>query len=228
MLSAAKRSLKRKVAKRRNRISNPTNKKWFDKDCRIKRHAIRKLASLKRRNPTNSDIRTSSHETLSEYKQLLKKKRENYKNDKLKELTTNQSDSQNFWSVFKFLSETAITETTAPIKESEWLQHFGKLHSFPNQDHPQQQSIREELKSLEKSKAEFDELDFPISGEEILNVSKSLKNKKAPFSDLIKNKMIKASCGFLLNAHKKLFNTILQSGIYTCKQLLRGARNTYF
>ena len=47
-----------------------------------------------------------------------------------------------------------------------------------------------------------------------MNVSKSLKNKKAPFSDLIKNEMIKASCGFLLNAYKKLFNTILQSGIY--------------
>ena len=67
---------------------------------------------------------------------------------------------------------------------------------------------------MEKSKAEFDELDFPISGEEILNVSKSLKNKKAPFSDLIKNEMIKASCGFLLNAYKKLSNTILQSGMY--------------
>ena len=120
MLRAAKRSLKRKVAKRRNHISSPTNKKWFDKDCRIKRHAVRKLANLKRQDPTNSDIRTSYHETLSEYKQLLKKKRENYKNDKLKERTTNQNDSQNFWSVFKSLSETTITETTAPIKESEW------------------------------------------------------------------------------------------------------------
>ena len=79
LLRVAKRSLKRKVAKRRNHISNPTNKKWFDKNCRIKRHAVRKLANLKRRDPTNSDIRTSYHETLSEYKQLLKKKRENYK-----------------------------------------------------------------------------------------------------------------------------------------------------
>ena len=35
--------------------------------------------------------------------------------------------------------------------------------------------------------------------------------------------MIKASCGFLLNAYKKLFNTILQSGIYPsnwCKGLV--------
>ena len=139
LLRTAKRFLKRKVAKSRNHISNPTNKKWFGKDCRIKRHVVR---TFKRRDPTNSDIRTSFHETLRKYKQLLKKKRENYKNDKLKELTTNQNDSQNFWSVFKSLSKTTITETTAPIKESEWLQHFGKLHSFPNQDHPQQQSIR--------------------------------------------------------------------------------------
>ena len=58
-----------------------------------------------------------------------------------------------------------------------------------------------------------------------MNVSKSLKNKKASFSDLIKNEMIKASCGFLLNA-KKLF--ILYYNQDVPKQLVRGAHSTYF
>ena len=50
------------------------NKKWFDKECRIKRHAVRNLANSKRRDPMNADIRKTYHETLNEYKQLLKKK----------------------------------------------------------------------------------------------------------------------------------------------------------
>ena len=74
LLRAAKRSLKRKVVKRRHHVSNPTNKKWFDKECRIKRHAVRKLANSKRRDPLNLNIRATYRETLNDYKQLLKKK----------------------------------------------------------------------------------------------------------------------------------------------------------
>ena len=69
------------------------------------------------------------------------------------------------------------------------------------------------MKNMEKSKPDINELDFQISDDEILNISKQLKNKKSSSSDLIKNEMIKASCGLLLNVYKKLFNTILQSGI---------------
>ena len=69
------------------------------------------------------------------------------------------------------------------------------------------------MKNMEKSKPDISELDFQISDDEILNISKQLKNKKSSSSDLIKNEMIKASCGLLLNVYKKLFNTILQSGI---------------
>ena len=153
LLGAAKRSLKSKVIKYRHRISNPTTKKWFDKDCRIKRHALRKVANLKRRDPLNSDIRVSYHETLTEYKQLLKNKRDKYRNDKLRELTTSQTDSQNFWNIFKSLPETTVNETSSPpITESDWLKHFGKLHSSPQKSNFQQQITQNELKSMESPK----------------------------------------------------------------------------
>ena len=43
--------------------------------------SLRKLANSKRHDPMNADIRTTYHETLNEYKQLLKKKQEQYRNN---------------------------------------------------------------------------------------------------------------------------------------------------
>ena len=74
LLNAAKRSLKRKVKKRRCRLTNIVNKKWFDKECRFKRHAIRKVANAKRKEPFNIDIRNEYHNTLKEHRKLLKEK----------------------------------------------------------------------------------------------------------------------------------------------------------
>ena len=51
------------------------------------------------------------------------------------------------------------------------------------------------------------ELDSAISAQELKASAKSLKNNKACYSDLIKNEMIKASCGPLINVYLKLFNS---------------------
>ena len=61
LYSAAKNALKRKNAKLRFRITKHINKKWFDKDCRLKRHQVRKLANLKRKDPLNESIRYEFH-----------------------------------------------------------------------------------------------------------------------------------------------------------------------
>ena len=60
ILTTAKRCLKIKVIKKRH-LRLPANKKWFDKDCRLKRHALRKLANLKHRDPLNIMLREKYH-----------------------------------------------------------------------------------------------------------------------------------------------------------------------
>ena len=67
---------------------------------------------------------------------FLRKKQEQYRNEKLNELTNSNVDSQSFWNVFKTLPETSTStnETPPPINESEWLEQFGKLHSSPKLD----------------------------------------------------------------------------------------------
>ena len=63
LCNAASQSLKRDKIERRSKITNTVTKKWFDKICRSKRNAVRKLANAKHRDPTNIDIRKLFHQT---------------------------------------------------------------------------------------------------------------------------------------------------------------------
>ena len=214
LLTASKQSLKRAIVRRRCRISNTVKKKWFDKDCRLKRHEVRKLANQKRGDPLNTEIRISYHDTLSEYKNSLRTKQQNYKNEKVRQLTESQDCSQSFWNIFKALPENVSSETLPPVKRQEWLQHFGNLHSAPKMQSKDRNTVLNELKSFENLKSSPNSLDYPISVNELISASKKQKNKKALYSDLIKNKMIKTSCDPLLAVYIKLFNLVLSSGIF--------------
>ncbi len=55
------------------------NKKWFDKQCRFKRHELRKLANQKHRDPTNQAIREAYDTALKTYKETLERKKINFK-----------------------------------------------------------------------------------------------------------------------------------------------------
>ena len=58
-------------------------------------------------------------------------KLQNYKNEKVRQFNESQDCSQSFWNIFKALPENVSSETLPPVKEAEWLQHFGNLHSTP-------------------------------------------------------------------------------------------------
>ena len=55
--------LKIKTGKTRRRIKLSSNKKRFDKKCRLKRHELGKLANKKHKDPLNSIIREQYHDT---------------------------------------------------------------------------------------------------------------------------------------------------------------------
>ena len=67
-----------------------SNKKWFDKDCRFKRHEVRKLSNQKHRDPLNENFREKYHIALADYKQLLSRKQTEYYNSKITELEKKQ------------------------------------------------------------------------------------------------------------------------------------------
>ena len=59
--------------------------------------------------------------------------------------------------------------------------------------------------------------------QKILQSCKLLKTKKSPFSDLIRNDMIKQNCEVIPHIYEQLFNIVLNSSIfprYWCKGLI--------
>ena len=83
------------------------------------------MANAKRKEPFNIDIRNEYHNTLKEYRKLLKEIQQNYKNSKLNQLTETHIQDQSFWSVFKTLPEEVVSESPSPITHAEWIRHFG-------------------------------------------------------------------------------------------------------
>ena len=98
LITTAKCCLKIRAAKTRKRIKSLSNKKRFDKECRLKRHELRKLASNEHQDPLNTTIREQHHDTLAQYKKLLNSKKNYYYNAKISEVekTADNSDAKTF------------------------------------------------------------------------------------------------------------------------------------
>ena len=98
-----------------------------------------------------------------------------------------------------------------PVSEENWMSHFQTLHSNePLNSH--QEAIISELRTLENAPAQSNSLNGLITELEIYTAAKKLKNNKSPFSDKLKNEMIKSSLNQLMPVYLKLFNTVLRSG----------------
>ena len=216
LLDAAKKSLKMKKQKFRNKINNVSNKKWFDKECRLKRHTVRKLANKKHRDPQNNDLRNEYHKALKIYKDTLKQKKELFHRKQLNELDKASETSPSlFWKTLKNIGDDFddTMSNTSNITGNNWISHFATLHS-KHTLHNEQQNILNKLEELENNKQNNNSLDDPITENEIRNAMKKLKNNKSAYSDRIKNEMIKSSIETLLKAYHKLFNLILECGCF--------------
>jgi hypothetical protein len=181
LINASQKSLRIKRKKSRKKITNVQNKKWFDKECKFKRHAVRKLANKKHRDPTNINIRNEYHTALTIYKETLEIKKNQFQNDELIELErTAENNPNSFWKTLQNISdeiESTDSNHNSPTGD-EWYNHFSKLHSKHqmNQDH---EEIIKNLKDKEKSKDEYNTLDTDITEYEIRNTALKLKLRKA-------------------------------------------------
>ena len=64
LIATAKRYLKIRTMRRHKRTYSSPNKKWFDKECPLKRHELRKLSNEKHRDPLNDKGREKYNTTL--------------------------------------------------------------------------------------------------------------------------------------------------------------------
>ena len=82
LTETSKLCLKIKAKKTYKRITKSSNKKWFDCECRLKRHELGKLSNEKHRDPLYSELRQRYHKTLNDYKKLLDTKKREFQTQK--------------------------------------------------------------------------------------------------------------------------------------------------
>ena len=75
-----------KAKKTYKRIKKSSKKKWFDCECRLKGHELRKLSNEKHRDPLNSELQERYHKTLNDYKKLLDTKKTGFHKEKTLQL----------------------------------------------------------------------------------------------------------------------------------------------
>ena len=112
LTNASKKSLKIKKKKTRRKITNIANKKWFDKECRIKRHELRKLANQKHKDPTNLGLRNAYQTALKIYKDTLSIKKNEFHKNKIDELIkATENDPKLFWKTLQNTSDNVENTT---------------------------------------------------------------------------------------------------------------------
>ena len=147
LLHATKKCLKMKKKKYRRVSENIANKKWFDKECRIQRHNLRKIANKKHLNPNNIEVRNNYQTALKEYKNMLKSKKDQFEQNKIDELANATSDPKQFWKILSNTTDDIDNNTKRMPPPNEWLTHFEQLHS-QHQLYQEQNEIITHLKDL--------------------------------------------------------------------------------
>ena len=117
LTETSKLCVKIKAKKTYKRIKKSSNKKWFDCECRLKEHELRKPSNEKHRDPLNSELRERYHKTLNDYKKLLDTKKREFHKEKtlqLDELAINP-DKAPFWNCSNSMNDTLNENIPTPV-----------------------------------------------------------------------------------------------------------------
>ena len=199
------------LTKKRRRRNNRTSKKWYTRECRKLKADLKVLAKKLQSNPGDSNIRKVYFDKCKKYVKQCKHTKKEYKKNLVSKLETHQKNSKEYWTILEDLkSADNMTVTLDEYDADEWVLHYKQLYKKPVTDSTH---IEDLISQLEKHEI-FNELDYAIKENEIVEVVKNLKNNKATGLDLITNEMIKSSFQAVRVPLRLLFNKILNSGEY--------------
>ncbi|KAK3099269.1 hypothetical protein FSP39_001936 [Pinctada imbricata] len=195
--------------------------KWYDQDCRDMKSSLYKLNRSLIKNPYDKEIREKFFHIRKSYKKLLRYKMKQYKNEIIEKIDTlKSSNAREFWKLVRELKELDTEKKTKInsdiIPPEKWFTHFENLLGSQVKSKDSMENIEYEIEKL-KNEPYFNELDFSIKESEIKKAISNLKKGKACGLDNINNEMIKISQDVCLVTYQKIFNKILNTGIFPSK-----------
>lgn len=182
---------------------------WFDHECSsAKQLYINALQNFNRYKSNENRINMCNLKTT--YKRLVKKKKRNYEYTKLKEIERmRHARPKQFWKLFS-----KRKKTSSNISLNEFFEYFSNLqNNLSTAQDPESEDfcLNNDFNSYD---CNFEELDRPITAQEIQLVIRSLKNNKSCGTDQLLNEFFVESFDILSGHLVDLFNAILLSGVF--------------
>ena len=162
--------------------------------------------------PQDPIIRGNFYSILKYYRKRCKSERSKFKANLVESLNRlHKAKPNEYWRLVNEISEK--NSKGEPLDPSEFFEHFKNLNAIETPLTDDRMAVLQQLRELE-NKQVFNELDFKITGHEILKSVQSLKNNKAAGLDSITNEMIKSGISTLLHLLTKFFNNLICLGKY--------------
>ncbi len=186
------------------KVNNVESKEWFTQECAIKRtryHEARKQYNISK----SPDNYNTLQQTSRDYKRTLDKAIFDQKKiigEKLKQ--TKSDNPREFWKIIN--NNNNVTSSVNATPDS-LFEHFRNV------------CYLEEIRSLpdtvfDTSASPDNELNAPITSDDIRKAILKLKNGKACGDDDISNEYLKTSCDLLIPTYVKLFNVLMKTSVY--------------
>ncbi|XP_006812071.1 uncharacterized protein LOC102808034 [Saccoglossus kowalevskii] len=122
-----KHKVKTKNPKHKNKKNNP---KWYTCELTKLKKEVHKMSIKLSSNPYNKQLRTECYNMKRKYKQLVKKKRREYKNDILTKLDTmSNSRLVEYWNLINELKGGQENKLCDNINAEKWYEHFKILNT---------------------------------------------------------------------------------------------------
>ncbi|XP_053390478.1 uncharacterized protein LOC128553365 [Mercenaria mercenaria] len=185
-------------------------KKWFNTDCIDKQRKYQ--ASLaKYLNNRNSSNLNELHTSTRDYKICVKRSKYIYNRERCRKMyDMRRLRPRDFWRMFK----TRPTCFNDSVSSEDLFEHFkslSKQNIEDNDDFSDYLKIFDGI-STGNNSCTFEELDVPITYEEVNKACKNLKRSKSPGLDNIINEYFIEASDILTWPVTMLFNSILDSG----------------
>lgn len=185
------------------------HKPWFNYECRNARNSYHNARKIYNRNKSEQN-KTLLKTVSKAYKNTMSINIKRHKNEKIEKLRRiKSSNPKEFWRILN--DENCNQASTAPLNDL--YNFFKNLNSKTT--YTQTNNLNEEIPNQVN-----EEINQPITENEILQAVKSLKMNKAAGIDQILNEHIKSSINIMLPTYTKLFNIVFDTGLLPDSWLL--------
>ena len=189
-----------------NKFERITQPEWWDNECQ--RLKSNKFSLLRKFRFTNSEVDFNTYKTAkNRFKNVCRFKRLKLEKSKRKELLNASKNPKQYWRLIK-QNCNKKSDLSDQISPHDWLDYFKGL--FTSVEENQHENV---LRNIVQNH-ECEDLETPITEQEIINSTKSIHANRSPGPDGICIEMLKENLTSILPYLTSLFNDIFNSGIY--------------